>query len=241
MGTEMGKLIALKQGAALLDFPAAAQSFRLTLATALKRHRLPEFLIEALIREAEVQPDASPEEGLAWALTQRIHAYPIDFQKARGILLMGPDGAGKSAVAAKIAHIALMLGRRVEMSAAADGLAVLHSAGFHSDNLLVMEAAGFNPANRRALSAFAALGEAEGVESVAVMSATSDAEDVSEIVAALRPPRVIVTGLDRTSRLGATVAAITGAARLAHVTYGARPDDPLEALSPGLLAKMLLD
>src|SRR6185437_11458029 len=109
----MGTLIQMKPGATLLEFPGPVQSFRVTLATALKRHRLPEFLIEALIREAEVQPDASPEEGLPWALTQRIHAYPIDFQKARGILLMGPDGAGKSAVAAKIAHIALMLGRQV--------------------------------------------------------------------------------------------------------------------------------
>ena len=238
---QMGRLIPLRPGATLLDFPAAAQSFRATLTGALRRHRLPESLIEALIREAEVQPDAAPEDGLAWALTQRIHACPIDFQKTRGVLLMGPDGAGKSAVAAKIAHIALLLGRRVEMSAAADGLSRLRNGSFDNDNLLVMETAGFNPANRRALSAFAALGEAEGVDSVAVISATSDAEDVSEIVAALRPPRVIVTGLDRTSRLGATVAAITGAARLAHVTYSARPDDALEALSPGLLAKMLLD
>ena len=63
----MGTLIQLKPGATLLDFPAAAQSFRLTLAAALKRHRLPEHLIEALIREGEVQPDATPEDGLAWA------------------------------------------------------------------------------------------------------------------------------------------------------------------------------
>ena len=66
-----------------------------------------------------------------------------------------------------------------------------------------------------------------------MISAASDAEDVSEIVTALRPPRVIVTGLDRTSRLGATVAAITSGARLAHVTYGPRADDPLETLAAG--------
>jgi len=94
---------------------------------------------------------------------------------------------------------------------------------------MVMEAAGFNPVNRRALSAFAALGEGNipesmaGVESIGVVSAASDAEDIAEIVSALRLPRVIVTGLDCTLRLGATVAAITGGARLAHVTYGPRP------------------
>ena len=127
------------------------------------------------------------------------------------------------------------------MANAADGLALFRTASFESDNLMVMEAAGFNPANRRALSAFAALGEAEGVDSIAVVSAASDAEDVCDIVGALRTPRVIVTGLDRTSRLGATVAAITAGTALAHVTYGPRADDALESLSPGLLAKMLLD
>ena len=166
---------------------------------------------------------------------------PIDFERARGILLLGPGGAGKSAVAAKIAHIALLSGRKVELANAADGLALFRTATYQSDCLMVMEAAGFNPANRRALNAFAALGEAEGVETLGVISATSDAEDVWEIVGALRPPRVIVTGLDRTSRLGAMVAASTSHAGLAHVTYGPRADDPLETLTPDLLAKMLLD
>jgi len=105
----------------------------------------------------------------------------------------------------------------------------------------VMEAPGFNPINRRALSAFSALGEADGVECIGVVSAASDAEDVAEIVGALRLNRIIVTGLDCTSRLGATVAAITGGAGLAHVTYGPRPDDTLDVLAAELLAKMLLD
>ena len=237
----MGALIQLKPGAAVLNFPHAAQSPRLVLTTALKRHRLPEHLIESLIRDAEGQPDATPEEALAWALIQRIQCRPIDFQKTRGILLLGPGGAGKSATAAKIAHIALLSGRRVELANAADGLALFRTASFDSGNLMVMEAQGFNPANRRALSAFAALGEAEGVETIGVISAASDAEDVFEIITALRPPRVIVTGLDRTSRLGAATAAITSGAHLAHVTYGPRADDPLETLPPDLLAKMLMD
>ena len=35
---------------------------------------------------------------------------PIDLEKARGILLVGPHGAGKSAVAAKLAHAAAFAG-----------------------------------------------------------------------------------------------------------------------------------
>jgi flagellar biosynthesis protein FlhF len=237
----MGALIHFKQGATLLEFPRAAQNLRGLLTAALKRHRLPELLIESLIREAEIQPDATPEESLGWALAQLSRPRPIDFEKARGILLVGPTGGGKSATAAKIAHTALLSGRKVELASAADGLALFRTASFESDSLMVMEAEGFNPSNRRALAAFAALGEAEEVDTIAVLPAASDAEDISEIVTALRPPRVIVTGLDRTSRLGGTVAAITSGAQLAHVTYGPRADDPLEALPAGLLAKMLLD
>jgi len=211
------------------------------LTAALKRHRLPERLIESLVREAENWPGFPPHAALAETLSRRIKPQSIDFQKARGILLLGPAGAGKSAVAAKIAHSALLSGRRVELANAADGLGLFRTATFQGDGLMVMEAAGFNPVNRRALSAFAALGEAEGVETIGVVSAANDAEDNAEIVSALRLPRVIVTGLDCTMRLGATVAAITGGARLAHVTYGPRADDALESLTPESLAKLLLD
>ena len=69
-----------------------------------------------------MQSDASPEEALAWAITQLSCPRPIDFEKARGILLVGPSGGGKSGVAAKIAHTALLSGRKVEMTNAADGL-----------------------------------------------------------------------------------------------------------------------
>jgi flagellar biosynthesis protein FlhF len=237
----MGALIQFKPGVKLLHFPRGAQSLRGLLTVALKQHRLPELLIESLVRDAETRTGVEPEEALAFALALRMRLKPIDFEKARGILLTGPSGAGKSAVAAKIAHIALLSGRRVELANAADGLTLFRTATFQSDSLMVMEALGFNPANRRALNAFAALGEAAGVESLAVISAASDAQDVSEIVSALRPPRVIVTGLDRTSRLGATVAAAASGAALAHVTYGPRADDSLESLAPDLLAKMLLD
>ena len=103
-----------------------------------------------------------------------------------------------------------------------------------------MEAEGFNPLNARAAAAFSALGSIAGVETIGVVSALGDAEDVGEIVAALRLRRVIVTGLDQTRRLGALVAAITAGARLAYVTYGPRPDDALESLEPGALAEMLL-
>ena len=47
--------------------------------------------------------------------------------------------------------------------------------------------------------------------------------------------------MDRTRRLGAALAAMTGGARLAHVTHGPHPEDALHALTPGALAALLLD
>ena len=46
----------------------------------------------------------SPDAALACAISRRLMPAPLDLEKARGILLVGPRGAGKSAVAAKIAH-----------------------------------------------------------------------------------------------------------------------------------------
>lgn len=232
-------LPASPQTGAVLRFPRA--DLRALLAAALKRHRLPESLAAALVREAAKFPDVSVDAALAFALDQRMATQPIDFEKARGILLVGPAGAGKSAVAAKIIHAAKLIGRRTELARADGGLALFRTGTNPPDLLTVMEADGFNPLNARAASAFSALGEIEGVETIGVISALNDAEDVSDIVSAFRFRRVIITNMDRTRRLGAVLAAITGGARLAHVTHGPRPEEALEMLAPGVLASLLLD
>jgi flagellar biosynthesis protein FlhF len=228
----------------LVAFPRA--DLRNVLGTALKRHRLPESLAQALVREAANFPEArlpniSADAALAFALAQRMVPAPIDYEKARGILLVGPSGAGKSAVAAKIAHSATLIGRNAELGRADGGLALFRTGTNPPELLTVMEADGFNPLNARAASAFSALGDIEGVETIGVISALNDAEDVSDMVSSFRFRRVIVTHMDRTRRLGAALAACMSGARLAHVSYGPRPEDALEMLDPGALAGILLD
>jgi flagellar biosynthesis protein FlhF len=230
-------LVTSSQSATLLTFP----QLRTPLGAALKRHRLPESLAAALVREAAEFPELDAAAALSTAIAQRLTPRPIDFEKARGILLVGPAGAGKSAVAAKIMRAAALMGRCCELARADGGLALFRTKSNPPELLTVMEADGFNPLNPRAVSAFSALGEIEGVQTIGVISALGDAEDVSDIVAAFRFRRVIVTSMDRTRRLGATLAAITGGAALAHVTYGARPEDALERLEPAALAYQLLD
>jgi flagellar biosynthesis protein FlhF len=230
-----------REGATLLAFPNRQQSPHGKLAASLKYHRLPERLVESLVTAVSGWPDRSLEEALACVLATRLCIVPVDLEKSRGILLLGPSGAGKSAVAAKLARAAALAGRDVELTGATEGLALFRTGTHPAGRLTIMEADGFNPTNARACNAFAALGEIEGVDTVGVVSATADAEDIQEIVTSLRFRRVIVTGLDRTKRLGATLAAITGIARLAHVTAGPRPDDPLERLTAPVLAKALLE
>ena len=223
----------------LVTFPRA--DLRASLGAAMKRHRLPEDLAQALVRDAANYADVSADTALAMALSRRLIPAPIDLEKARGILLVGPSGSGKSAVAGKIARAATLIGRKVEIRRADGGLALFRTNSNPAEVLTVMEADGFNPLNARAASAFSALGDIDGVETIGVVSALNDAEDIADIVSQFRFRRVIVTGLDRTRRLGAVLAASLSGARLAHVTYGTRPEDALDMLAPGALAAQLLE
>ena len=223
----------------LVTFPRA--DLRHLLGAAMKRHRLPEALAHALVREAANVPDMSADAALAFTLARRLVPAPIDYEKARGILLVGPGGAGKSAVAAKILHAAALVGRATRLTRADGGLALFRTGTNPPDLLTVMEADGFNPLNARAVSAFSALGNIDGVETIGVVSALNDAEDISDIIAAFRFRRVIVTHMDRTRRLGACLAACMSGARLAHVAASPRPEHALETLEASALASLLLE
>ena len=94
--------------ATLISFPRP----RAHIGAALKRHRLPEGLAAALARESEGFAEVSAHAALAYALDQRMASAPLDIEQARGILLAGPVGSGKSAVAAKIVRAARLAGRR---------------------------------------------------------------------------------------------------------------------------------
>src|SRR3954463_1760534 len=91
------------QSATLLAFPRGARSAHLRLTTALKYHRLPDSLADAITREVADWPQRDLEDALAAVLSTRLTLAPLDLEMARGILLIGPSGAGKSAVAAKLA------------------------------------------------------------------------------------------------------------------------------------------
>ncbi len=221
---------ARQESATLLAFPGAAPGQSAgVIALALRRHRLPERLIARLTRATAGAPE--PQGALGRALAACMTAEPLDFSPARPILLIGEHGAGKSQVAAAIAA-----GRDGLVLKAQDGLARLRAGTLPRDRLVVIEAEGFHPLNPRARGAFAALNDMDGVLPVGVVCACGDAEDTAELVTALRFRRLVVTGLERTRRLGALAAAATAGAGLAHVLKGGN----LENLYPDDLAAALL-
>ena len=210
----------VQQTAQLLAFPGHGISLRAALSPALKHHRLPEQLIEAILREASALAPCGIDEALTRVLAARMRPEPIDLARSNRIFLIGPSGGGRSTVAAKLVAAAAQAGHT---------------------QLVVIDSAGFNPRNLRARAAFGCIAARQEMETIGVVSALADAEAVSETIAAFRLNRIIVTGLDMAGRFGALTAAVTQGARIAHVTRSPDADAPLESLSPRELANLLLN
>jgi len=235
----------------------------------LRSHRAPDTLAHQLAEAAEKSGLSDMTLALASALDRRMRASPLVPTETPALLLVGPSGVGKTAVAAKIAAHARLAGRSVRLVAAdtagagaverletfaahlgaealraesADAIAAL-LAGVE-DALTIVDTAGFDPRNAKARTAFAALARLPNTEALGIVSATGDAEELSEIAAALVTlgcKRLVVTGLDVTRRLGALLAAATQGAGLAHTTRSPFVSGGLETLTPLSLSRMLIE
>jgi flagellar biosynthesis protein FlhF len=244
---------------------------RAELLTILRSHRAPDALAPALAEAAEKAGMSDMTLALASALDQRMKTKPIELAKAGALLLTGPHGSGKTALAAKLAAEARVRGRAVKLIAGDTkgagaverlktfaehldvGFAVAEDAGALANQigecardgtLAIIDTAGFDPRNGKARSAFAALTKIGGVEAIGVVSASGDAEELSEIVAALTSlgaRRLVVTGLDMARRLGTLAAAAMATPALAHVTRSPFLGSGLETLTPLSLARALID
>ena len=244
---------------------------RTALLAALSRHRTPDTLAHALAEAAAKSQLTDMTLALAAALDQRMKLKPIDTAIAGALLLVGPNGAGKTTIAAKLAAHARLNNRRVTLiaadSAGAGAVARLETFAKHLDAAMaiaetapllsklvsdcvakktfaIIDTAGFDPRDAKARNAFAALGQIAHVETVGVVSALCDGEEVGEICAALDvlgATRLIVSGLDLAHRAGALLAAATGSVALAHVTRSPFVASGLDTATSLSLARLLLD
>jgi flagellar biosynthesis protein FlhF len=244
---------------------------RAELLTLLRTHRAPDGLTHALAEAAEKSGLADMTLALASALDKRMRTNPLDLENAKVLLLAGPPGAGKTAVAAKIAAHARLSGRDVELIAAdatgagavarletfakhvgagfviaetADALGKAIGASASKNVLSVIDTAGFDPRNAKSRTAYSALARMDGVDAIGVVSAAGDAEEVAEISAALVTlgvKRMIVTGIDLARRAGAVLGAAAQGADLAHITRSPFVAGGLETLTPLSLARLLIE
>jgi flagellar biosynthesis protein FlhF len=239
------------------------------LLTILHTHRAPDALANTLADEAQASGLFDLSLALASALDQYMRAEPLDMSRHGAILLLGPPGAGKTAVAAKIAAQARTLGRdvrlvatdvesagqaaRLETFAAHLGAPVLQaptpetfaaavSEAREAGAFLIADSLGCDPRGTLPPE-LVAMTRMSGVETLGVVSAARDAEEAGEIAGGLKQfgvRRLIVTGVDLTRRKGALLALAASSLSVAHMTASPYLAHGLEALSPLALSAQLL-
>jgi flagellar biosynthesis protein FlhF len=238
------------------------------LLAALRAQRTPEGLAQKLAEAAEATGLADLMLALAGALDTFTHGRG-DVSPSRATLLIGPPGAGKTAVAAKLAAQQMLAGGAVRLAAtdleSAGQVARLESFASALDvpfitaptparlseaisnaeasgALLIADSAGFDPRGQlpSEILTFLSLGR---VELTGVVSAAYDAEEASEIADALLrlgAVKLIATGLDLTRRKGALVTLACSGLELAQVTASPYLAGGLQRLTPIALARAIL-
>lgn len=245
---------------------------RRELLASFARHRLPDALAHALAEESAKTNLSDMTLALASAIDARMKPAPIDFAKAKAFLLAGPNGAGKTACAAKLAAHAKLADRAVlliagdcsgagaveRLAAFAEHLdaeiATAESAFVLSNMtnnavaqgvLAIVDTAGFDPRQPKSAAAFSALAKIENVETIGVLSALTDAEEIGELAAALArlgATRSIVTGADLARRAGAlATAALTPRIAIGYVARSPFVAGGLESLTALELARLLAE
>jgi flagellar biosynthesis protein FlhF len=235
----------------------------------LRTHRTPDALCQALADAAEASSIPDLTLALAAALDRFMGSSPATANDPTGTILVGSPGAGKTAVAAKLAAQHRLAGMQVVLAATdtqtAGQMARLenfaacldvplviasspealseevHEAN-HAGAFLIADCAGCDPRGPLSpdLVRFLAVGR---LQIAGVVSAACDAEEAGDIAGALAKlgaTKLIVTGLDLARRKGALVALACSGLGLAQVTASPYLADGLETLTPLALSRAVL-
>jgi flagellar biosynthesis protein FlhF len=238
---------------------------------ALDRHGVPHALSDKILNAVTLLGEQSAQVALASALDMSVSFKPIaEAGRKKPFLFIGPPGGGKTVTVAKLAAAAVIAqtpacmittdtlragaeaqfrqhGERLGIAATvARDPAELNktAAAAEPEALVLIDTASANPFDAEDLDRLAGFAHALDAEPVLVLPGTIDTLEAGDIAAAfapLKPDRLLMTCLDVTGRLGATLTT-AHARQIALSEIGAGPAiaDPLQPLNPVTLARLLL-
>ncbi len=234
------------------------------------KHRVPASTSEKIVSAATVQTGRDPRRTLAKSLERVFDFKPVPQRQAEPILLVGPPGAGKTLMTAKLATRAVMAGHmpavittdiaraggieqlsafldilELPLLQAEDAKSLKAALTKASDApLIIIDTGGLNPFDPNEMKMLAKLMTVDTMDTALVLPAGIDAEESAEMAMTfeiLGVKRIIPTRLDFARRIGG----ILSAADKGGLAFGQASHTPAVAngildVTPASLAEFLM-
>jgi flagellar biosynthesis protein FlhF len=236
----------------------------------LLKHRVPGLVSEKIIASAIIQNTNDPQEALRKALEKTFSFQRPVLRQVRPVILVGPPGAGKTLMTAKLAAKAVMEGATPAVIttdiARAGGIEQLTAflnildlplgqaedaktlkaalADVKGASHIIVDTGGLNPFDPQEMKTLARLMMATEMDAALVMPAGTDAEESAEIAMTfeiLGVRRIIPTRLDFARRIGGILsAADRGSLTFAEASHTPQVANGVLALDAAALTKILM-
>jgi flagellar biosynthesis protein FlhF len=236
------------------------------------RHVVPNDVMDNILSTAAMTGHDSSIDALTAALDHLFTFAPLPQKMPRrAIMLVGPPGAGKTLMAAKMATRATLDGLKVSVittdTVRAGGVEQLQAftkllkiplqkaktreqlqdilKKTEGQDLVIIDTAGTNPHDPDDMARLARLMEAGTIEPILAMTAGVDAEESSEIsrsFSLLGVRRLLCTRLDIARRLGGLLsAAHKGGMAFCQASFTPKVTNGVFAMSPRKLSEFLIN
>ena len=235
------------------------------------RHVVPNDVMDNILATAAMTGLGNAETALAASIDHLFSFVPLPAKTRKALMLVGPPGAGKTLMIAKMATKAVMDGLSVAVittdTVRAGGIEQLQAftkilkiplqkaktredlntilKSLQGHDIILIDTAGTNPHDPDDMARIARLVDAGNIEPILAMTAGVDAEESSEIArsfALLGVQRMVATRLDVARRLGGLLsAAQKGGMAFCDISFSPKVTDGILPLNPSGLALFLIN